>query len=261
MASKVPKKGMFYALSRERLESAKDYDSFRAELTGESDRACAIIASANVEHYLLDLIETMFIPLGDNDKNDLLFSPGATLGSFASRIDIAYALGLITPAQKSDLTTIKKLRNAFAHAVKDVRFADTIISAQVRKLSSFVNYEGGARVDLFRRNYIFICYELISSLNLATIANAERHARILTNLARRNKHRLKGIERRLSLAKAGLNHADIELVNLSSLNWIAADEPVDPADLVPPMSEIEPALRPAVRAAVEAVLMERAKSR
>jgi hypothetical protein len=207
----------------------------------------------------------MFIPLDDKAKDDLFFSPGATLGSFASRIDIAYALGLITPAQKSDLNIIKRLRNAFAHAVKDIRFADPIISAQVRKLSSFVVYEDEARVDLLRRNYIFICYELISALNLAALANAERHLRSLSNLYRRNKFRREKLERRLSellAARADLvrrmDNADLELGDLAGLKRV---EPIGPVDPVPPMSELEPALRHAFRTYIEADLVKTAKPR
>ena len=44
-----------------------------------------------------------------------LFGPMAPLGSFASKIRMAYALNVITRDVYRDLEKLRKLRNAFAH--------------------------------------------------------------------------------------------------------------------------------------------------
>ena len=47
-----------------------------------------------------------------------LFGPMAPLGSFASKIRMAYALNIITKDIYRDLESLRKLRNAFAHSTE-----------------------------------------------------------------------------------------------------------------------------------------------
>jgi DNA-binding MltR family transcriptional regulator len=46
---------------------------------------------------------------------DRLLNPSGALGANGARCDLAYCLGLITRDQRSDLKTIAKIRNKFAH--------------------------------------------------------------------------------------------------------------------------------------------------
>ncbi len=57
-----------------------------------------------------------------DDETNKLFSGSAPLGSFATRIGLAYALGIYGPRTRHDLQILKDIRNAFAHANLAINF-------------------------------------------------------------------------------------------------------------------------------------------
>ncbi|ASZ51792.1 putative mannitol operon repressor domain protein [Vibrio parahaemolyticus] len=86
-------------------------------IQAESDRGAVLVAASMLEDSLKRLIAAKLAP--SFTKKDLLFSEGnAPLGTFSSRIEIAYRLGLITIETKELLSIFKKVRNDFAHQVK-----------------------------------------------------------------------------------------------------------------------------------------------
>jgi hypothetical protein len=163
VGSKDEKKKSLYTLSRERLDSDGDRESYFKELEGQSDRACALIASAFAEHALIDLIKTKFPQLSETEENELFYERYSTLGTFASRIDIAYALAVVTKRDRSDLNIIRRIRNTFAHAVKNITFSDYLLRKEVKALSNFYEdsqVELPERHDLHKAVYILSCHRL-----------------------------------------------------------------------------------------------------
>ena len=78
-------------------------------------RAHAIIASSVVEQALVFASLKRF-PREDTDVLDQLFEGnGAPLSSFDASIRIAYSLGIIGKDTRDDLSSIRRIRNAFAH--------------------------------------------------------------------------------------------------------------------------------------------------
>lgn len=65
----------------------------------------------------------------------LLNGFNAPLGTFSSRIHIAFALGLITKSQFSDLEHLRKIRNEFAHSWKLLSFEDKKITSHIKGIS------------------------------------------------------------------------------------------------------------------------------
>ena len=61
--------------------------------------------------------------IADGELLNRLFRDGAQIGSFGTRIDIGYAIGLYGEETYKDLKSISKIRNAFAHklAPKDFK--------------------------------------------------------------------------------------------------------------------------------------------
>jgi hypothetical protein len=55
-------------------------------------------------------------------RDSLFKLEGGILASMASRIQIAYAFGIIGPITRRDLTNIGKIRNAFAHSIAEIHF-------------------------------------------------------------------------------------------------------------------------------------------
>jgi len=91
----------------------------------ESDRGCVIFSAALSEEWL----ETIMRAYCRNDpasvKNtvDPLFHGFAPLSTFAAKIQVCYALGLIPRKMRMELELLRKLRNDFAHEKGAVSFS------------------------------------------------------------------------------------------------------------------------------------------
>ena len=90
-------------------------DSYRQE----SDRAAAILAAAFADEFLKECIQSFLI---DDASIKKLFEGYSSLSSFSARIDVAYALGLMTQSVQRDLNLVRKVRNHFAHHPSDTSF-------------------------------------------------------------------------------------------------------------------------------------------
>jgi hypothetical protein len=111
--------------------------SYIKELGGESDRACALIVGAAISDVLRDLLRLYFIELDEDDINNLFYAQRASLGDFASRTDVSFALGLIHPHERLAANTIRRIRNAFAHTANPIEFSNELIVSELRKISDF----------------------------------------------------------------------------------------------------------------------------
>jgi DNA-binding MltR family transcriptional regulator len=85
----------------------------------ESDRAAAILAASYLETLLEKLLRATFVRTPSTD----MFSSRGPLSTFASRTDLAYALGLFHEGVYHDLTLIRRVRNDFAHNFDDATFS------------------------------------------------------------------------------------------------------------------------------------------
>lgn len=95
---------------------------FRTSLTTESDRGCALMAAAYLDSELEKLLNEFFVK-NESIKKEMLGN-SRPLGTFSSRIDISYLLGLIGPKARRDLHLIRKVRNDFGHVSKPLNFDD-----------------------------------------------------------------------------------------------------------------------------------------
>lgn len=101
------------------------------ELDKESDRAAAVLGPALLDHLLGELFRTKMHP---DTKSDT-FEFRGPLGDFAGRIELAFALGWIDAETRDDITTIRKIRNDFAHDVDHtLRFADPTYRDRLRQM-------------------------------------------------------------------------------------------------------------------------------
>lgn len=78
----------------------------------ESDRGCILVAAAILENTLGDLLG---ITLRQDKTCQELLDPERALGTLSSRIELTYALGLISKDMRDDLNLIRKIRNDAAH--------------------------------------------------------------------------------------------------------------------------------------------------
>ena len=85
------------------------------ELEGESERAAAIVGAAWVEDSLGGALASFLIPHAEAWKS--LFSGSGPLATFSTKIDLACLVGMISEAIRSDLHSIRQVRNEFAHQI------------------------------------------------------------------------------------------------------------------------------------------------
>lgn len=126
-----------YRLSEEELSTiANNIDvvfKFLSSLAPETDRGCALMAAAFLDHSLLELLKKNLVK--NKRLIDKLTGPNQPLGSFSTRIDFAYALGLIEKSVHRDLNLIRKIRNDFAHVPEPIGFEEGSIQSRCRELA------------------------------------------------------------------------------------------------------------------------------
>ena len=117
---------------------------FRRGLRNETDRGCALMAAAYLDDQLGRLLQSVLVD--DAKAVDELLGPSGALGTFSSRIEACYALGLLPPMARRDLHLIRKVRNEFAHTPSPRAFEDSPIASRCSELHyAFVIIAGRAR--------------------------------------------------------------------------------------------------------------------
>jgi hypothetical protein len=104
-----------------------------AELEGENERAAAVVGAAWLDELLAELIATSFI---DHEVSRHLLDPEkhGPLSHYATRVRVAFALGLVSQEQMADLVLIGRIRNLFAHKVHRRSFENSTVSKYCHKL-------------------------------------------------------------------------------------------------------------------------------
>lgn len=119
-----------------------------------SDRSVAILAASLLDIHLRLAIERRLLHVTDlrlpkikgydnkskREEKDIFYRlfdmfPGA-LTSLSTKIDIATALGIVSPNTYHDLAIIRKVRNLFAHKLEAITFDSADIAARCKALLS-----------------------------------------------------------------------------------------------------------------------------
>ncbi|MFT6921385.1 MAG: DNA-binding MltR family transcriptional regulator [Crocinitomicaceae bacterium] len=124
-------------LPKELYESSLNYWSIRNELIKESDRGCALLAASQLELALENLLRKKLV--GTKKHKDSLFSFNGCLGTFSSRIQLSYSLGLISKLDKDDLDLIRKIRNEFGHSHQVIDFDFPKVSSLCKRMNYIRN--------------------------------------------------------------------------------------------------------------------------
>jgi DNA-binding MltR family transcriptional regulator len=103
------------------------------ELRGMHDRAAAIVVATLVEDALEKCLTTKMIRLSNSDHKTLFDGEGP-LSSFASKIKVGYAFKCLDRVDRTEITTIKDVRNIFAHARIPVSFELPEIRMRIKNI-------------------------------------------------------------------------------------------------------------------------------
>jgi hypothetical protein len=103
---------------RERMQVVID------ELQSESDRTVAIVGGAWVEEGILGLLQAAFQPDVANWKK--IAGSFGSLSAFATKIDLVFLLRLVSKQVAKDLTSIREIRNEFAHNIVHKKTKDRL---------------------------------------------------------------------------------------------------------------------------------------
>lgn len=141
------------ALPSEKQEVMKRIGCFRMSLVNESDRGCALMAAAYLDERLKELLKRFMVE--DRASVRMLEFEGA-FGSFSSRINGAYCLGLIPKNVQRDLHILRKVRNEFAHKFEQIGFDDEPIKSRCGELVLDVREGKGSPRQSFTRAMMVI---------------------------------------------------------------------------------------------------------
>lgn len=150
--------------------------AFRHELTSESDRGCALMAAAYLDDQLSLLLKARLID--DPEVAEQLFGHVGALGTFSSRIVMAYMLGLLGDTARRDLNLIRKVRNEFGHVAAPITFDHPPVASRCRELHYHSRIAGSSRA-IFVQTVLGITAVIHAEL-LGASRPASRPDRLLT---------------------------------------------------------------------------------
>jgi mannitol operon repressor len=116
------------------LSTAEDLAKFVDELKRETDRGLPLVAAALIDDRLTESLRSFFCELPNASK--LLDEGNAPLGSFSSKTEACYALGLIDEFEYTEIGLIRKVRNEFAHAEHGISFLTPRVQGLCSSLKS-----------------------------------------------------------------------------------------------------------------------------
>ncbi len=126
MKLKPPKKVQYLAEDTQKVFDVLNHDS---------DLACVLIGTSYLSELLGSAIRTS-LRKGNTTEN--LLNPGrGVLGSFKSRVDLAYCLKIIEKKDREDLDIIGKIRNSFAHRHLSFDFSNKEVENECNNLNAW----------------------------------------------------------------------------------------------------------------------------
>lgn len=143
------------------LERLAQVIAFRRTLNSESDRGAALMAAAFLDVELKEMLQFFFVE--EKTIHERYFGYNGPCGAFSGRIDTAFLLGLISRSDQKDLTTIRKIRNDFAHVHEVISFDTPAIRDRCLNMS----WRGGDVEGKPREKYVRSVMTVTSSIHSA----------------------------------------------------------------------------------------------
>ena len=165
----------------------------KTELSKESDRGCGLVAAAFLENELSVLLKLFLV---EHIKKEL-FDFNGPLGTFSAKIDMSYAMGLISTPIRDALHLVRKVRNDFAHLQDPLDFTANEIRQRVDAILPTAPFEASSTgKDLF----IAKIQAIASAIHLAQANVSRRDPPVHQDVPARDteaEHQLEIVARRL----------------------------------------------------------------
>lgn len=109
----------------------KEFLPYLDGLNKESPRGQVLISTGYMEQILEEILRALMLEVKPVD--DLFIGGNAPLGTFSSRVKLAYTLGLISVDEFHDFELIRRIRNHFAHTMS-ASFDDPAVQGRCKEL-------------------------------------------------------------------------------------------------------------------------------
>jgi hypothetical protein len=160
------------------VHSLDDLNAIFDDFKNESDRATVILGAAKLDS-MLYLLLTKFLKPTTNGQDELLDGDNP-LGTFSSRINLAFRLGLINNHFTKSLHLIRKIRNSFAHEINGISLCTGGQGDRVRELifhfKDLVDYQD-VKQDIFgEKESLDIDFRMILAVTILRLDTAIHYA-------------------------------------------------------------------------------------
>ena len=124
----------FVSISKAKLDEIRDILSKAGAWIDRGQAASVLTTIGAIEDVLDAVIKSRMVVLS-RKMESRLFRGYGPLSTFAAKIDIAFALGLLSDQDYADMQIIRKVRNEFAHSRSVIGFEKKEIADLVQKLN------------------------------------------------------------------------------------------------------------------------------
>lgn len=158
MASKGKKKKSLHDVTRQGL-SVDDHGMLTEELMTGTDRSSALIGCAMVDATLVMALRSRFVKMTEDEFESLFYSQTAPLSSFSARIKVGRAIGIYGSKLHNMMDVIRRVRNAFAHSLRPIRFTEPLVAKECSALpeARLGEMTRGYDLDPLRERYLAVC--------------------------------------------------------------------------------------------------------
>ena len=122
-------------IGKKRIPRERNREIISRAIDHRDDRVAVITLAALIDVGLERAIKSRMRRLKTDDYN-AIFSGTGPLSGLSAKIRVAYALGIIGPLVRNDLSIINEIRNVFAHAAQSLRLHDNRLWARLARLNA-----------------------------------------------------------------------------------------------------------------------------
>ena len=122
-------------IGKKRIPRERNRELISRAIDHRDDRVAVITLASLIDAGLERAIKSRMRRLKLDDYN-AIFSGTGPLSGFSARIRVAYALEIIGPLIRNDLSIINEIRNVFAHAPQNLKLHDNRLWMRLERLNA-----------------------------------------------------------------------------------------------------------------------------